>query len=131
MFLADTSVWIDYFRGVASSEARRLDEAIAAGEEICVCGVIVAEILQGIRGERHYRKVESLLDDLTCLAMSRRAYVRAAEIYRADRRKGKVIRNTVDCLIAACAIDHGLALLTKDKDFQTIARVSGLKLLEP
>jgi hypothetical protein len=36
------------------------------------------------------------------------------------------VRSGVDCLIAACAIRHGLTVLHHDRDFDAIARVSPL-----
>lgn len=129
MFLADTSVWVDHFRGADSAEARRLDAAFSGAEGICVCGLIVTEILQGVADDASYRRIKRLLDELVYLPMTRDTYIRAADIYRAVRRRGLSIRNTIDCLIAACAVQHNVPLLTKDKDFQTIARTAKLELL--
>jgi len=44
------------------------------------------------------------------------AFVEAAEIYRSGRRRGYAIRSTVDCLIAAIAIRHGVPFWHKDRD---------------
>jgi len=38
-------------------------------------------------------------------------------------RKGKTIRKTIDCLIAAVAMENDLALLHHDSDFDHIARI--------
>jgi hypothetical protein len=35
----------------------------------------------------------------------------AADLYRDSLKRGLTIRNTMDCLIAACAIDHSVPLL--------------------
>ena len=43
--------------------------------------------------------------------------------------KGKSIRNTVDCIIAACAIEHKVPLLERDRDCHIIANHSKLKIL--
>jgi predicted nucleic acid-binding protein len=51
----------------------------------------------------------------------------AAGLYRAARRAGLTIRSGVDCLIAACAIRHGLTVLHHDRDFDVLARVSPLE----
>lgn len=50
----------------------------------------------------------------------------AAELYRAARRAGFTVRSGVDCLIAACAIRHGLTVLHRDRDYPALARVSAL-----
>jgi len=128
MFLADTSVWVDYFRGANSPEAGRLDAAFSGAEDVCLCGLVLTEILQGITEEARYRRVRQLLANLTYLAMSRETYLRAAEIFRAARKAGRPLRNSIGCLIAACAVAHGVPVLTKDKDFQTIANLTELEL---
>ncbi len=128
MTLVDTSVWIDHLRGEASPEAERLASALEDNEDICICGLIWTEILQGIRSDRQYRQVKRLLGNLIYLPLDRAGHTLAADIHRRARRDGKTIRNTADCLVAACALTHGVPLLQKDRDFDTIAAVSALKL---
>jgi hypothetical protein len=50
----------------------------------------------------------------------------AVTLDRAGRRTGLTIRSSVDCLIAACALRHGLTMLHHDRDFDVLARVSAL-----
>lgn len=128
MILADTSVWVDFFRGVDSSEAVRLATAVNK-DDLCICGPILTEILQGIASDAEYRKMKRLFAPFIYLPTLRNSYYLAADIYRAARAKGKTIRNTVDCVIAACAIENNVQLLQRDKDFLTIASVSKLKLV--
>ena len=59
-----------------------------------------------------------------------RLYVSAAEIYRLGRRRGITIRSSADCLIAAIAIDHGVPVWHRDRDFSAIARYTGLEAVE-
>jgi hypothetical protein len=49
-----------------------------------------------------------------------RLYLRAAELYRGLREKGKTVRSTIDCVIAAIAEDGGCALLARDRDMDAI-----------
>jgi predicted nucleic acid-binding protein len=51
----------------------------------------------------------------------------AIELYRAARRAGITIRSGIDCLVAACAIRHSLAVLHRDRDFDLLAKVSSLE----
>ncbi len=129
MILVDTSVWIDYFRGVDSPEAQRLSSDIAGDENLCICGIILTEILQGIKSETRYKAVKRLLKALIYLPIPREAYYLAADIYRAAQKRGHTIRNTVDCIIAASAISNKVQLFQKDRDFLTIASVSKLALV--
>ena len=131
MVLADTSTWIDYFRGRETIETFYLTDLIAEKADLCISGVILAEILQGIASERQYKSVDHYLQDLIYLPMSRSAYIRSADIYRKAKAHGAIIRSTIDCLIAACAIEHSVPLLQNDKDYLTIAKYSSLKILDP
>ena len=49
-----------------------------------------------------------------------RVYLRAAGLYRALREKGRTVRSTVDCIIAAIAEDNGCAVLARDRDMDAI-----------
>jgi hypothetical protein len=48
-------------------------------------------------------------------------------LYRMARRQGLTIRSSVDCLIAACALQHGLTVLHSDRDYPQLAKVSALQ----
>ncbi len=129
MILVDTSVWIDLFRENNTYESVRLEQALNKNEDLCICGIIRTEILQGIQPEQEYEDTKSFLRPLIDLPMGYDAYLLAAEIHRRARSHGEIIRNTLDCLIAACAISHHAFLLQSDKDFVTIAKYSKLKLI--
>ena len=130
MILVDTSVWIDYFRGQESAETIVLTQALSNGKDLCVCGIILTEILQGISSEKEYHSVKSLMNStLIFLPMPKESYELAAQIYRRAKRNGRTIRNTIDCLIASCAISHDAQLLQSDKDYPVISQFSKLKLI--
>ena len=59
--------------------------------------------------------------------MPRATFDQAVDLYRAARRAGLTVRSGVNCLIAACALRHGLELLHHDRDYETLARVSTLR----
>lgn len=63
------------------------------------------------------------------LEMTQRVFVRSVEISRVLGKRGKTIRSTADCLIAACVIEETASLLANDADFRTIAEVVPLTLL--
>lgn len=52
----------------------------------------------------------------------------AAEIQRACRSQGETVRSLVDCLIGAVAIREDLPVLSAHRDFEIIARHTGLQL---
>ncbi len=126
--LVDTTVWIDFFGNRPQPHVAALRRLIENGEDLCLCGLVLAEILQGIRSDSAYRRTKDYLGDLVYLPMRRATFVRAAEMYRSLRKKGVTIRKPVDCMIASVAIEHDLPLLHNDRDFEQIARHSELKV---
>ena len=129
MVLVDTTVWVDFFADCRAPHVAALQELIENEEDLCLCGVILAEVLQGIRSDADYRKTKEYFDDLLFLPMRQATFVRAAELYRSLRKRGTTIRKPVDCMIASVAIEHDLHLLHDDRDFDHIAKHSKLKVL--
>jgi predicted nucleic acid-binding protein len=127
--VVDTSVWIDFFGGRSARHVETLERLLTAGDDVCLCGVILAEVLQGIRSEIDYRKTKAYFESLLYLPMDRRTFERAAEIYRSLRKKGMTVRKPVDCMIASVAIEQDIPLLHSDRDFDPIERHCGLEVL--
>ena len=129
--LVDTSVWVDFLNDHPSPEANALAALIANRADLATCGVIVAEVLQGLRRESERRAVEARFRDLVFLeATGFDLYQRAAELFRALRARGKTIRSTIDCVIAVVASEHQCYVLAKDRDMTTLL-TSGLIAAQP
>jgi predicted nucleic acid-binding protein len=126
LILVDTSVWIDFFSaspGRGGGELRRMIEEV---EPFALTGLVVTEILQGLR--RDVRRVEhflSLWDMLEPRGFS--TYREASAISRLARSKG-ISLTTIDTLIAAIALEHQATLFSLDKDFSGISRMTPLHL---
>lgn len=101
------------------------------GDDICICGVILTEVLQGIREDTDYTKILARFDSFLFLDLNRRTFMEAAQIYRTLRRRGITIRKPVDCMIAAVAIEHDIPLLHNDRDFDPIEKFCDLKVATP
>ena len=129
MILVDTTVWVDWLRGRKSLCADLLNSALEGRETLAVCGVILTEIMRGIRNPREAAHAEAVLRPLTYLEAGRGTHLRAAELSRNARRRGFTIRSSVDCIIAAVAVEHGAFLLENDRDFAHLAKGSELRLL--
>jgi predicted nucleic acid-binding protein len=130
MVLVDTTVWIDYFAANDMPHVVALERFLHDGEDLCTCGVILAEVLQGIRHESDHVRV-SFLFTFIFLPMTRETFVRAANIYRTLRQQGITIRKPIDCMIAAPAIEHDIPLLHHDRDFEVMASRGLLKVVNP
>ena len=128
MILVDTSVWIDFFRGKAAPEADWLASALSSEENLCTCGIVLTEVLQGVLDDREHTRVMNKMIPLIYLPLSMQGFELAARIYRKARKEGKTVRHSVDCMIAACAIEHRVPLLQRDRDFEVIAGVSSLRI---
>ena len=129
MVLIDTTVWMDFFAGRQRPHVVVLERLIKNREDICICGIILTEVLQGIREKSEFRKTKELFNAMIFLPMPYSVFLGAAEIYRTLRRKGITIRNSVDCMIASVAIENDIMLLHNDRDFTPIEKHLSLKVL--
>lgn len=130
MVLVDTTVWIDFFAGRSQSHVASLETMIEDDEDLCICGVILTEVLQGIRSDSQYSKTRDYFSSLILLPMYQGTFERAADLYRSLRKKGVTIRKPSDCMIAAVAIQNDLLLLHNDRDFDQLAEYSKLKIMK-
>jgi predicted nucleic acid-binding protein len=127
MVVVDTSVWIDFFRNRSGNDNGRLEELIRENNRTAICGLILQEILQGIRDRKTFEITRKRLLFLPYLEASREVHLFAASLYRDLRTRGITVPST-DTVIAAVAIHHGFPLFTRDAHFSQIARYSKLKL---
>lgn len=128
--LVDTSVWIDFFNGFASAEAERLSRAISEGERIALPGIVLTEILLGLKHDAEAERIAGLLEAFDWVAEpTLHDYTEAARLYRLCRSQGFIIRSTIDCLIAQLCLRDALPLLSKDRDFRVMAEHLPLDLM--
>ena len=126
--LVDTSVWIELFRGNESSVVKEFESLLNNRVDIFICGLIKTEILQGINSDNEYSKIKKTLEFYGNVAIDDSTFVLAADIYRKGRTKGVTVRKTIDCIIAALAIENNLELLHNDKDFDGIEKITTLRI---
>lgn len=128
MVLVDTSVWVEFFRKPA-----RIDlPAIVDLEEVVTCLPVLQEVLQGFREEAAFALARDAMLALPMVEapLRQEVFEDAVSLYRRARAAGLTVRSSADCLIAACAMRHGLTLLHHDRDFGFLARVSPLRVVE-
>ncbi len=130
MILVDTSVWIDFLHGKNSIYRHALHNLIEKEEDVCISGIILTEILQGIRDDEIFSEIKCYLLEFPIYnPKDVDTYIFASNIFRQCKKKGKTVRKTVDCLIAAIAIENGLILLHNDRDFDSIKQCADLKVV--
>lgn len=126
MILVDTSVWVEFFSPSTSRAGNELRRMIADAEPFALSGVVLSEILQGLK--RDVDQIEHHLSQWEMLEpLGFSTYREAAAIFRLGRAKGFSL-TTIDTLIAAIALDHRAVLFTVDQDFSRIARITRLQL---
>jgi predicted nucleic acid-binding protein len=126
--LIDTTVWVDWFKGVDTPQTNRVATYLTADYPIWTAPVIVQETLQGVRDDRQFDRIKTSL--LALNQFSQEPFtgaVGAATLYRDLRKKGVTIRKANDCLIAHYALLADMTLLHNDSDFDLIASQTTLK----
>lgn len=127
MIVVDSSVWIDYFTGKDTPETDHLDSLLGQ-ELIAISDLVLAEVLQGFRADKDFRKARDLLLSLHVVNMlDTTIALKSAANFRALRKMGLTVHKTVDSIIATYCIENRLPLLHSDKDFQPFHRHLGLK----
>jgi predicted nucleic acid-binding protein len=120
--LVDSTVCIDFFNGRETGQTAKLEECFQSHDEICYCGFVLVEVLQGIRDGKQLIAAKQQFENLTYLEDDRSTFELGATIYRELRRHGTTIRNSMDCLISAVVIQHGVNFLENDRDYKFIDR---------
>jgi predicted nucleic acid-binding protein len=127
VILVDSSVWIDFFRGVATPQVETLDRLLGA-EPLAVGDLILAEVLQGFRGEKEFNQARKLLLTLEQVDVGgQEIAIQAARNFRTLRERGVTIRKTIDTLIATRCIESDITLLYSDRDFDPFVEYLGLR----
>jgi predicted nucleic acid-binding protein len=128
--LIDTSVLSLSIRrkNPAGEPVKRLQELIASGQQLFVCGLVLTEILSSIKHGEQLTKVSRYMEAFPLLDLDRKGYVKAAKLMSDCRRNG-IQCGTIDALIAQTAINHDCRLFTTDSDFLQMTRFCELELL--
>ena len=126
MILVDSSVWIDYFRGIPTPQTDRLD-ALLPTELLLMGDLILAEVLQGFSSERDFNQAKALLMALPISTLAGADIaLQAARNFRQLRALGVTVRKTIDTVIATHCIENGIFLLYSDRDFDPFVEHLGL-----
>ena len=125
MILVDTSVWVEVLRDKKGEVVHAFRGRV--GAEICVLTRFTQlELLQGVRNEMAWKQLDDYLETQYYLEATENTWKEAARIFFELRRKGVTLNSPVDCCIAQIAIESGVLLLHRDRDFERIARIRPL-----
>lgn len=127
LILVDSSVWIDYFNGVDSPEANKLDNTLGI-EPVAIGDLILTEVLQGFRNDDDYKSAKYVFNDIAVFELlGKKIALKSAHNFRSLRKRGITIRKTADVIIATFCIENKLPLLFSDKDFKPFVKHMGLE----
>jgi hypothetical protein len=126
MYLIDTSIWIDYWRGKKNLPAQRFAAILDRNLPFGITGVIYQEILQGAASQQDFNQLKDYLSTQRFFHPENEifTYESAANLFFKCRRKGLTIRSSIDCLIAQIAIEYKLILLHNDVDYEHIQSIA-------
>ena len=130
MVIVDSTVWVDYFKGLHNPETDWLDVHLDV-QRLGLTTIILCEVLQGVRDERRAVAVETALVKLEVFDVPSVAVAtQAAKNYRTLRSRGRTVRKTIDVLIATFCIEQH-SLLHRDRDFDHFEEFLGLSVVHP
>jgi len=131
MVIIDTTVWIDYLRGVSNKETNYLDREVGR-QRFGLTDLILCEILQGISDEKSLTRVLQELRNFELFETGGADLaIEAAKNFRRLRQRGHTVRKTIDCLIATLCLQQGHSLLHRDRDFDHFEELLGLTVVHP
>lgn len=125
MVLIDTSVMINFLKGVHTASVLKFEDIQKNGIPFGINNYIYQEIIQGAKNRSEFDLLSKYLGSQKFydLKNGRKSFESAAGIYFNCRAQGYTIRSTIDLLIAQTAIENNLYLLHDDRDFSTMAKV--------
>lgn len=124
MIAADTSTWIAFLEGEGGGDVELLDRALQ-DRQVLMAPVVLTEVLSD---PALSSEVAETLVDLPLIEVSSGYWRRAAALRAkvlAKRRRARL----GDSLIAQSCIDHGIPLITRDRDFRAFADAAGIDLV--
>lgn len=130
MILVDSSVWIDFFNGVATPEVELLADLLRdAAAPLGMPDLVLFEVLRGFRHDRDFEAARRALSALPAVEIGGETQaLNAAGHYRQLRAQGISVLSPIDVLLAAFCIEHDHALLHSDRDFDALESLRGLKV---
>ena len=131
MVIVDTTVWVDYLRGLRNKETDYFDRELGR-QRFGLTDLILCETLQGVVEENAFTRVLCELRKFEVFETgSQELAIEAARNFRNLRRQGRTVRKTIDCLIATFCLRHRHSLLHRDRDYDHFEDSLGLTVIHP
>lgn len=124
MIAADTSTWVAFLEGSEGEDARLLDRALEE-RQVLMVPVVLTELLSD---PKLPSSVAETLAKVPLVEVEPGYWQRAGFLRARVLAKSRKAR-LGDALIAQSCIDHGIPLLTRDRDFRAFAATADLDLV--
>ena len=124
MICADTSSLVALLGGEAGSDVDMVRQALS-DRLLCVSPISVTELLSD---PDPTPSLGELVAQIPRLEISPGYWERAGEL-RAQMFSFQLRPKVADTLIAQSCLDHGVPLITRDRDFASFQSIAGLRLL--
>ena len=118
--LVDTSVWISFFRGTDNLPGQFRE--LLQSQQLVTCGIVIAELLAGVRNAHERESIETGMAGLDYLEMNQSTWNLVGTTLAGLRRAGKTLPIS-DVILAALAIENDCSVLTFDRHFRSISNV--------
>jgi predicted nucleic acid-binding protein len=102
-----------------------LEAALQEGE-VVTCGVVLFELLQGIKNPQEETMVLKAFQAVPQLEMTAPQWIKAGQLSSQLRKNGHTLPMS-DIIIAALALEHACSLLTVDRHFDVIPGLDTIK----
>lgn len=119
LVLVDSCAWIDFLR-YQEGELGNQVAVLIENKQVAIIGVIIAELLQGVKTEKQQQQINLLINSVTSFPTQEFDWVNAGLLLQKLRNQGIALPLT-DALIAVIAQRYQAKVLTIDKHFQHLA----------
>ncbi len=125
MILVDTSVLLDYLKNIENQKSKIFQDILERKIPYSITKYIFLEVLQGTKTAKEFDVLKDYLGSLPFydLTEGRTSFEKIAKLNLQCRSAGVTVRSTIDLILVQIALEHDLALLHNDRDFDNIASV--------
>ncbi len=125
MILVDTSVLLDYLKNIENQKSQIFQDILERKIPYCITNYVFLEVLQGAKTAKEFDMLQEYLGSLPFydLTEGKLSFEKIAKLNRQCRDAGVTVCSTIDLILVHIALEHDLALLHNDRDFDNIASV--------
>jgi predicted nucleic acid-binding protein len=129
--IVDTSVWSQVLRRNSKNNKilliRKEISELINESRIIVLGVVVQELLSGIKNKSQFIELRDHFDSFEIEKPDREYFIKAADFFNLCRQKG-IQGSHIDFYICAVAYINNWMIYTYDNDFQNYSKIIDIKL---